>query len=423
MFTPKSAFLHETLARGFFHQATDLEALDARLCAGSVIAYLGFDATAQSLHVGNLIQIMRLRLLQRTGHKPVVLMGGGTTRVGDPSGKDEMRKVLSPEEIAANLESLGSIFARYLTFGEGTTDAVMLNNAAWLDDLNYLDFLRDYGKHFSINRMMTFDSVRLRLEREQTLSFLEFNYMILQAYDFLELNQRYNVTLQLGGADQWGNIVSGVDLIRRVRRAEAFGLTSPLITTSSGAKMGKTAQGAVWLNAEALSPFDFWQFWRNTHDTDVGRFLRLFTDLPLVEIVRLEALQGQELNEAKKILADEATRLCHGEAAVREARTTAQTLFAPSSADTLEETALPVSYVESEALKSGTSLIELFKQTGLASSNGDARRLIRGKGAYLNDQLIVDEEAKLTLEDFEGTVCAKLSAGKKRHALVKLKEK
>jgi tyrosyl-tRNA synthetase len=422
MFKPKSDFLRETIARGFFHQATDLESLDAQMSKNEVIAYLGFDATAKSLHVGNLVQIMRLRLLQRTGHKPIVLMGGGTTRVGDPSGKDEMRKVLSEEEITANLDSMEKIFARYLTFGQGATDALMVNNALWLNELNYLDFLRDYGRHFSINRMMTFDSIRLRLEREQPLSFLEFNYMILQAYDFLELRKRYDVTLQLGGADQWGNIVSGVDLIRRVQRSESFGLTSPLITTASGAKMGKTAQGAVWLNEQQLSTFDFWQFWRNTHDADVGKFLRMFTDLSLTEIAKLEELQGQELNEAKKILADEATRLCHGEEAVSEARKTSTTLFDAQHTGSLTEVSLPTLDIEREQVKAGISLVDLFRSTGLVPSNGEARRLIRGQGARLNDEPVTDENYKVTLREFEETTCLKLSAGRKRHALVKLRD-
>ncbi|MBL9029804.1 MAG: tyrosine--tRNA ligase [Caedimonas sp.] len=422
MFNPKSDFLRETLERGFFHQATDLESLDNQLLKGPVIAYLGFDATAKSLHVGNLVQIMRLRLLQRTGHKPIVLMGGGTTRVGDPSGKDEMRKVLSDEEIHTNLASMKQIFARYLKFGTGPTDALMINNAEWLNDLNYLDFLRNYGRHFSINRMMTFDSVRLRLERKQSLSFLEFNYMILQAYDFLELKRRYGVTLQLGGADQWGNIVSGVDLVRRTERKESFGLTSPLITTASGAKMGKTVQGAVWLNAQQLPIFDFWQFWRNTHDADVGKFLRMFTDLPLEEIIKLEMLQGQELNDAKKILADEVTRLCHGEHAVSESRKTAESLFERHTPSSVEGVSLPIFDIDPETAKSGLGLLELFKSTGLVPSNGEARRLIRGYGARLNDEIITDESRKVTLEEFGDTGHIKLSAGKKRHILLKLKK-
>ena len=421
MFNPKSAFLRETLERGFFHQGTDLEALDNHMLKGPVVAYLGFDVTAKSLHVGNLVQIMRLRLLQRTGHKPIVLMGGGTTRIGDPSGKDEMRKVLSDKEIQTNLFSIKKIFARYLEFGTGTTDALIVDNVEWLSDLNYLDFLRDYGQHFSINRMMSFDSVRVRLERKQFLSFLEFNYMILQAYDFLELNRRYGVILQLGGADQWGNIVSGVDLVRRIESQESFGLTSPLITTSSGAKMGKTAQGAIWLNAQQLPVFDFWQFWRNTHDADVGKFLRMFTDIPLEEIIKLEKLQGQELNEAKKILADEVTHLCHGENGVNESRQTAKSLFEQHTLSGFEETSLPVFDIEPETAKTGLNLLELFKSTGLVSSYSEARRLVRGHGARLNDEVITNEKQIVTLAEFTNTRYLKLSAGKKRHVLLKLK--
>ena len=420
MFIPKSDFLRESQARGLFHQATDIEALDAQMLKGPVTAYLGFDATAQSLHVGNLVQIMRLRLLQRTGHKPIVLMGGGTSRIGDPSGKDEARKMLTDEEVAANLLSIKTIFQRYLTFGDGPQDAHMVNNADWLNALNYLEFLRDYGPLFSINRLMSFDSVRLRLEREQPLSFLEFNYMILQAYDFLELKRRYNVTLQLGGADQWGNIISGVDLIRRLERTESYGLTSPLIMTSSGAKMGKTAQGAVWLNAQQLSPFDFWQFWRNAHDADTGKFLRMFTDLPLSEIVKLEALQGQELNEAKKVLADEATRMCHGAEAMAEARKTAETLFEGTGESSNDMDLVTVEIARAEA-KQGVSLIDLLTTSKLAFSKGEARRLIRGQGARLNDLPIEDENFIVPVEAFKDKDYIKISAGKKRHAFIKLK--
>ncbi|MGI4851270.1 MAG: tyrosine--tRNA ligase [Janthinobacterium lividum] len=415
-YTPQSDFIRETQARGFFHQATDLETLDQKMSQGIVLGYLGFDATAKSLHVGNLVQIMRLRLLQRTGHKPIVLMGGGTSRVGDPSGRDETRKVLTDAQIDENLISIKKIFARYLTFGDGPTDAVMVNNAQWLNDLNYLDFLRDYGRHFSINRMMSFDSVRLRLEREQPLSFLEFNYMILQAYDFLELKRRYNVTLQLGGADQWGNIVSGVDLVRRTERAETYGLTSSLITTSSGAKMGKTAQGAVWLNAEQLTVFDFWQFWRNTHDQDVGKFLRMFTDLSISKISKLEALQGQDINEAKKILADEATRLCHGEDNLSLAQNAAQSFF--EGQGSTDNSSLPTFDITQVQIESGLTIIDLFKLSGLTTSNGETRRLIQGKGARLNDQLIEDELYKITLDDFQNQKSAKISMGKKRHLMI-----
>ena len=416
-----SEFLKESHARGFIHQGTDLEGLDQLLNSQIVVAYLGFDATAKSLHVGNLVQIMRLRLLQRSGHKPIVLMGGGTTRIGDPSGKDEMRQVLDETKISENLESIKKIFAKYLTFGDGPTDAIMVNNADWLNDLNYLDFLRDYGRHFSINRMLTFDSVRQRLEREQSLSFLEFNYMILQAFDFFELHRRYGIKMQMGGADQWGNIISGVDLIRRLTQQEAFGLTSPLITTASGAKMGKTAQGAIWLEESLLSPYNFWQYWRNTADLDVGRFLRLFTDLPLPEIERLEKLKDAEINEAKKILADEATRLCHGENAVLDARKTAENLFEHPERNILDS-AIPTVFIEESLLSQGLPVYEAFRLGGLAESNGEGRRLIRGGGARIDDQSITNESLLLNLNDFKDKDYLKLSAGKKRHALLKLQK-
>ncbi|MBN9413451.1 MAG: tyrosine--tRNA ligase [Candidatus Paracaedimonas acanthamoebae] len=416
-----SEFLKESHARGFIHQGTDLEGLDQLLSSQTVIAYLGFDATAKSLHVGNLVQIMRLRLLQRSGHKPIVLMGGGTTRIGDPSGKDEMRQVLDETKIAENLESIKKIFAKYLTFGDGPTDAVMVNNADWLNSLNYLDFLRDYGRHFSINRMLTFDSVRQRLEREQSLSFLEFNYMILQAFDFLELHRRYGIKLQMGGADQWGNIISGVDLIRRLTQQEAFGLTSPLITTASGAKMGKTAQGAIWLEANLLSPYNFWQYWRNTADGDVGRFLRLFTDLPLTEIERLEKLKDAEINEAKKILADETTKLCHGENAVLEARKIAANLFENPEGN-LSASAIPTILIDENLFSQGLPIYEALRLGGLAESNGEARRLIRGGGARIDDQPIENESLSLNLGDLKDKDYFKLSAGKKRHVLLKLQK-
>lgn len=414
-----SDFLKESYARGFIHQGTDLEGLDQLLNTQTVVAYLGFDATAKSLHVGNLVQIMRLRLFQRSGHKPIVLMGGGTTRIGDPSGKDEMRQVLDEAKISENLESIKKIFAKYLTFGDGATDAIMVNNADWLNDLNYLDFLRDYGRHFSINRMLTFDSVRQRLEREQSLSFLEFNYMILQAFDFFELHRRYGIKMQMGGADQWGNIISGVDLIRRLTQQEAFGLTSPLITTASGAKMGKTAQGAIWLEESLLSPYDFWQYWRNTADRDVGRFLRLFTDLALTEIERLEKLKDAEINDAKKILADEATRLCHGERAVLEARRTAENLFEHPEGNILNS-AIPTIFIEKSLLSQGLPIYEAFRLAGFSESNGEARRLIRGGGARLNDEVISNEDLLLNLNSFKDKDYLKLSAGKKRHTLLKL---
>ena len=327
MTTHSSAFVRTISERGFLHQCTDLAALDAHMEKGVVTAYIGFDCTADSLHVGSLLPIMMLRHLQKSGHKPIVLMGAGTTRVGDPSGKDEARKLLSDDDINKNMAGIKSVFAKFLTFGDGPTDAVMVNNADWLDQLNYIEFLRDYGRHFSVNRMMSFDSVKLRLEREQNLSFLEFNYMILQAYDFLELARRQNCLLQMGGSDQWGNIVNGVELGRRVEGKELYGLTTPLMTTASGAKMGKTASGAVWLNADRLSAWDYWQFWRNTEDADVARFLRLFTELPLEEVARLAALEGAGINEAKKVLANEATRLAHGEAAAIAAAETARRTF------------------------------------------------------------------------------------------------
>ncbi len=411
----KSAFIERVVARQYMHQCTDLEGLDALAAAGPVPAYVGYDATGPSLHVGHLLSIMMLRTLQRTGHKPIVLMGGGTTKVGDPSGKDEARKMLTVEQVQANLDSIKKSFSNYLTFGDGPTDAVMVNNADWLDQLQYIDFLRDYGRHFSVNRMLSQDSVRMRLEREQPLSFLEFNYMVLQAYDFMELARRQGCRLQMGGSDQWGNIIQGVELGRRASGAELFGLTCPLITTSSGAKMGKTAQGAVWLNADMLSPYDFWQFWRNTEDADVGRFLRLFTDLPLDEIARLEALQGSEINEAKKILANEATSLAHGADAATAASETARLTFEQGTAGD----ALPQIDVPQADLGRGLPVYELFVRAGLATSNGEARRLIKQGGARLNDQAVTDEQASVTLDALNSEGVIKLSAGKKRHALVR----
>jgi tyrosyl-tRNA synthetase len=406
MSSPRSEFLKTVAERGFMHQCTDLDALDKRLTEGVAACYIGFDCTAPSLHVGSLMQIMLLRWWQKTGHKPIVLMGGGTTRIGDPSGKDESRKVLTDEVIAANMAGIKGVFGKYLSFGEGATDAVMVNNADWLDKLNYIDFLRDYGRHFTINRMLTFDSVKLRLEREQPLTFLEFNYMILQGYDFVELYRRNKCILQMGGSDQWGNIVNGVELGRRADGAPLYGLTSPLLTTSSGAKMGKTAQGAVWLNEDVLSPWEFWQYWRNTEDADVGRFLKLFTELPLDEIARLEALQGAEINEAKKVLANEVTRLAHGDAAAAKAADTArQTFEQGAAADTLPT----VTVAESEM-----PAYALFVKAGLAASNGEARRLIQQGGAKIDDVTVTDAQAQIALT---GTL--KLTAGKKRHILVK----
>ncbi len=415
MTTVKSEFLNTVVARGFLHQCTDLEALDARLSKGVVTAYIGFDCTAPSLHVGSLVPIMLLRHLQQTGHKPIVLMGGGTTKVGDPSGKDESRQLLDAATIAANKAGIQRIFDRFLTFGADAADAVMVDNAEWLDALNYIDFLRDYGRHFSVNRMLGFESVKLRLEREQPLSFLEFNYMILQAYDFLELARRHDCALQMGGSDQWGNIVNGVELTRRVIEREVFGLTSPLITTASGAKMGKTAAGAVWLSAERLSPYDYWQFWRNTEDDDVGRFLKLFTELPLDEIARLEALAGAEINEAKKILADHATALVHGEAAAGAAAETARKTFEEGALGD----ALPTVEIPAAEIAAGIAAFELFRRAGLAASNSEARRLIKGGGARVNDEKLGDEAATIGGDAVGANGVIKLSAGRKRHALVR----
>ncbi len=415
MSTPRSDFLNAIMDRGFFHQCTDLEALDRELTEGMVTAYIGFDCTADSLHVGSLMQIMLLHWLQKTGHKPIVLMGGGTSKIGDPSFKDEARSLLSEEQIAQNKAGIQTVFDKYLSFGDGPSDAVMVDNADWLDALAYIPFLRKYGAHFSVNRMLSFDSVRLRLEREQSLSFLEFNYMILQAYDFLELRRRYGCVLQMGGSDQWGNIVNGVELARRVDHQTIFGLTSPLITTASGAKMGKTAQGAVWLNADRLPTYDFWQYWRNTEDGDVGRFLRLFTEMPLDEIARLEALGGAEVNEAKKVLATEVTALCHGtEAAAEAAETARQTFEAGQAAD-----GLPTMDVPRASLSAGLSLVDVLHEAGLAASKGEARRLIRGGGARVNDAPVNDEAATVGDEALSDDGVIKLSAGKKRHALLR----
>jgi len=411
----RSAFLQDAVARGFVHQCTDLAALDAR-CTGSPLpAYIGFDATADSLHVGSLVSIMLLRLLQRTGHKPIVLMGGGTTKVGDPSGKDESRRLLSDGEIDANIAGIRRIFARFLTFGDGPTDAVMVNNADWLDGLRYIAFLRDYGRHFSVNRMLSFDSVKLRLDREQTLSFLEFNYMVLQAYDFLELGRRHACELQMGGSDQWGNIVNGVELARRVEDRTLYGLTTPLIMTSSGAKMGKSAGGAVWLNAERLSAYDYWQYWRNTEDGDVGRFLRLFTDLPVAECERLEMREGAAINDAKIVLANAATALAHGPEAAAAAEATARRTFAEGGIGE----ALPTVDVPRAELERGLPAYELFRRAGLAASNGEARRLIKGGGARVNDAPVTEEAQSVTLAALSAEGVIKLSAGKKRHALVR----
>jgi tyrosyl-tRNA synthetase len=414
-FAPKSDLIRLLMERGYLHQCTSLEGLDARAAEGVVTGYIGFDATATSLHVGNMMQIMMLRRMQQTGHKPIVVMGGGTTKVGDPSGKDASRQMLSEADIAANLASIRRGFDPYLTFGDGATDAITVNNAEWLDQLGYVQFLRDYGVHFTLNRMLTFDSVRLRLEREQPLTFLEFNYMLMQATDFLELNRRYGCTLQLGGSDQWGNIVNGVELIRRVDQKEAFGFTSPLVTTASGAKMGKTAQGAVWLNADRQGPYDYWQFWRNTEDADVGRFLKLFTDLPLDEIARLEALQGSEINEAKKVLANETTALLHGREAAEAAAGAAKAAFEEGrvSSD------LPTIDVARDLLAAGVQLAALAADAGLASSRSDARRLAQGGGLRLNDQAEGDAQRLVTLADVGPDGLIKLAAGRKKIVLVR----
>ena len=410
-----SDFLKTLDERGFIAQCTDAEALDAAAASGVITGYIGYDCTAPSLHVGNLISILMLRRLQQAGHRPIVVIGGGTTKVGDPSGKDESRQILTQQQIDANKQTIRATFERFLTFGDGPTDAIMVDNDDWLSELNYIEFLRDYGRHFSVNRMMSFDSVKLRLEREQPLSFLEFNYMILQAYDFLELNRRYDCTLQMGGSDQWGNIVNGIELTRRTDQKSAFGLTTNLLTTASGAKMGKTAQGAVWLNEDMLSVYDYWQFWRNTEDADIGRFLRLFTELPLDEIARLEALDGAELNEAKKILATQATAMCHGQAAAEKAEATARETFegGGTSAD------LPSVDIAAADLADGMGLLAAFVTAGLAASNGEARRLVQGGGAKVNDAPQNDIAATLTQDDIVDGVI-KLSFGKKRHVLLRV---
>jgi tyrosyl-tRNA synthetase len=411
----KSDFLKVLAERGFIHQVSEPEALDARAASSRLTAYIGFDCTAPSLHVGSLLPIMMLYWLQQTGHRPIALMGGGTTRVGDPSGKDESRRLLTDADIEANLAGIKAVFSRFLTFGDGGSDAVMANNADWLNHLNYVDFLRDVGRHFSVNRMLSFDSVKLRLERQQELSFLEFNYMVLQAYDFAELHKRYGCALQMGGSDQWGNIVNGIDLGRRLLSAQLFALTSPLITTSSGAKMGKTAAGAVWLNADLVSPYDYWQYWRNTEDGDVARFLKLFTVLPLDEIARLAALRGQELNESKKALATEATALVHGRAAAEEAAETARQTFEEGA---LAET-LPTIEINPVELDAGLGVLNAFVRAGLVASTSEARRQIKGGGLRVNDVSVTDDKMTLTPRDLTPEGVVKLSLGRKRHVLLK----
>ena len=414
-YKPKSDFLRILGERGFIQDCTDYQGLDERLLSGIVPAYIGFDCTATSLHVGSLVQIMMLRWLQKTGHKPVTLMGGGTTMIGDPSGKDEARQLITPAKIQENMDGIKQVFATYLTFGEGATDAIMPNNADWLAELNYIEFLRDYGRHFSVNRMLSFESVKQRLDREQPLSFLEFNYMLLQAYDFMEMNRRMGVSLQMGGSDQWGNIVNGIDLARRVNSNEVFGITTPLLTKSDGSKMGKSASGAVWLNEDMLPAYDFWQFWRNTSDADTGKFLKLFTELPMDEIARLGTLEGAELNEAKKILADEVTKLARGADAAASAAQTAQETFEQGGlgAD------LPRVSFSAADLADGLSAAQLFVRSGLAASGKEAKRLIQDGGAKVNDEAVNDVGRMFSASDFaDGPL--KLSAGKKRHALAEI---
>jgi tyrosyl-tRNA synthetase len=411
----KSDLLNVLSSRGYIHQVSEPEALDQLAANGPITAYIGFDCTAPSLHVGSLVQIMMLRWLQKTGHRPIALMGGGTTRVGDPSGKDESRKLLDEQGIENNLRGIRAVFDKFLTFGNGPRDAVMANNADWLNTLNYIDFLRDVGRHFSVNRMLSFDSIKLRLDRQQELSFLEFNYMVLQAYDFVELYKREGCVLQMGGSDQWGNIVNGIDLGRRMANAQLFALTSPLITTSSGAKMGKTAAGAVWLNADLVSPYEYWQFWRNTEDGDVERFLKLFTELPLDEIARLASLRGQELNEAKKVLATEATAMVHGTAMAAEAAETARRTFEQGEvAETLPSVELPAA-----ELRSGLGVLSAFVQAGLVGSTSEARRQVKGGGLKVNDNAVTDERATLNEDALTPQGVIKLSLGRKRHVLLK----
>ena len=411
----KSDFLRTMSERGFIHQTSDDAGLDQLFAREIVTAYIGFDATARSLHAGSLIQIMMLHWLQKTGHRPIALMGGGTSMIGDPSFKDEARKLLTPQDIDDNLVGIRRNFAPYLNFGDGPNDAVMINNADWLMQINYVNFLRDVGRHFSVNRMLAFDSVKLRLDREQSLSFLEFNYMILQAYDFVELYKRLGCRLQMGGSDQWGNIVNGIDLGRRMEDAQLYALTTPLLTTSSGAKMGKSASGAVWLDGDMLSPYEFWQYWRNTEDADVGRFLKLYTTLPLDEVARLAQLGGAEINEAKKVLATEATAIVHGREAADAAAETARKTFEEGA---LAET-LPTVEVDASALEAGIGVLSLLVSAGLASSNGEARRHIQGGAVRLNDQPVADDRRTVTAQDLSPEKVVKLSVGKKKHVLVR----
>ena len=413
-YNPKSEFLQEMLTRGFLQDCTDLQGLDEKLLEGCMPAYIGFDATADSLHIGSLIQIMMLRWLQKTGHKPMPLMGGGTTKIGDPSGKDESRQLITTDTINTNISGIQKVFEKYLTFGVNRTDAKIINNSEWLDKLNYIEFLRDIGKHFTINRMISMESVKLRLDREQPLTFLEFNYMLLQAYDFMELNNRYEVALQMGGSDQWGNIVNGIDLTRRLNKNSVFGLTTPLLTKADGSKMGKSANGAIWLNSDKLSPYEFWQYWRNTLDADVGKFLKLFTELPVIECERLGALEGQNINEAKIILANEVTKLCHGSQAAINSANTAHKVFSEDGSDEN----LPTLEIHNSEIIDGLSFTQALVRTGLVSSGKEAKRIIAGGGARLNDQIITD--AGHMLERSELNNILKITASKKKHALIKI---
>lgn len=411
----RSEFLNILEDRGFIHQCTDFEALDTSLENGTVTAYVGYDCTAPSLHIGNLVSIMMLRHLQQAGHRPIVLMGGGTTKVGDPTDKEGVRPMLTNEQIDANMSSIKTVFEKFLTFGDGPTDATMVNNDDWLSELGYLEFLRENGTHFTINRMLTFESVKLRLSREEPMTFLEFNYMLMQAYDYHNLLNRFDCTFQMGGSDQWGNIINGVELCRRKDGKQVIGLTTPLIQTASGLKMGKSMGGAIWLNADMLSPYDYWQMWRNTEDADVGKFLKLFTDMPLDEIASLDALGGSEINEAKKILANEATKMLHGQAAANEAAETSRQAFEQGVA----AEGLPTIEVSSQALSAGIPAPELFTTAELTKSNGDARRQIKGGGVRVNDVAVSDEKRQISKSDLNGDGVIKLSLGKKRHVLVK----
>ena len=413
----KSQFLSFLYSRGYFNQCTNLGVLDQLMSQQCINSYIGFDCTAKSLHVGSLVQIMVLRHLQKFGHKPIVLLGNGTTKIGDPSGKDKSRVMLSPSEIEENMLGIHEVLKKFILFGDGPHDALLVRNAEWLDDLNYIEFLRNVGRHFSVNNMLTFDSVRLRLEREQNLSFLEFNYMLLQSYDFVELNRRYNCLLQIGGSDQWGNIVNGVELGRKLKLPELFGLTTNLVLTSSGEKMGKTAQGAVWLNGDMYNPVDYWQYFRNVKDEDVGSFLRLFTELPIGEIEELELLQGHEINEAKKILATEVTKICHGEKIAQDIANNAHKVF-----ECNDDSGLSAFYVDRCDVELGLPVIKLLQMSGMEKSSNSARRLIHDKGCKIDDVVILDINHKLYLEDFHNTSYVKLSCGKKRHLKIMLKD-